>query len=196
VSVDPGASAGGRSVIWRAPAALSVVLLLATSGYLLVRSRGDAARDVAEGDGSGGLVPTDPGPSPTLEPDVTRIVGIWRFKSITGVAPMNLPPGAVRDNRGDIVIGDDGTFRWGVWSGHVEGSDREYVLFVRRPPRLSRRFDEYHAGVSVQFLDGVLRVWLPDLGKDRDLDRGEAHEDIDSPDMTFLRVRRATEEAS
>ena len=84
MSVDPGASAGGRSVIWRAPAALSVVLLLATSGYLLVRSRGDAARDVAEGDGSGGLVPTDPGPSPTLEPDVTRIVGIWRFKSITG----------------------------------------------------------------------------------------------------------------
>ena len=35
------------------------------------RGDGDAARDVAEGDGSGGLVPTDPGPSPTLEPDVT-----------------------------------------------------------------------------------------------------------------------------
>ena len=196
MSVDPGASAGGKSVIWRAPAAVSMVLLLATGGYLLVRSRGDAARDVGEGDGSGGSVPTDPGPSPTLGPDITRIVGIWRFESITGVAPANLPQGAVRDNRRDIVIRDEGTFRWGVWSGHVEGSDREYVLFVRRPARLSRRFDEFNAGVTVQLLDGVLRVWLPDLGQDRDLDRGEAQEDIDSPDMTFLKVRRAAEEAS
>jgi len=113
-----------------------------------------------------------------------------------GSGPGEPSAGCDPGQSGDIAIGDDGTFRWGVWSGHVEGSDREYVLFVRRPPRLSRRFDEYNAGVSVQLLDGVLRVWLPDLGIDRDLDRGEAHEDIDSPDMTFLRVRRAAEEAS
>jgi hypothetical protein len=70
-------------------------------------------------------------------------------------------------------------------------------MFVRRPVRLSRRFDEYDAGVGVQLLDGMLRVWLPDLGQDRDLDRGEeVQDDVDSPDMKFRRVRRAAEEAS
>ena len=196
MSIDPGASAGAKSG-WRAPATVSVVLLLATGGYLLVRSRGDAAPDVGQSEGSGGTAPSDPSPSPRPQSDVTLIVGIWRFDSITGVAPADLPPGAVRDNRRDIVIQDDGAFRWGAWSGRVEGSDREYVLFVKRPARLSRRFDEYDAGVRVQLLDGMLRVWLPDLGQDRDLDRGEeVQDDIDSPDMTFRRVRRAAEEAS
>jgi hypothetical protein len=196
VSVDPRASAGGKSG-WRAPATVSIVLLLATAGYLLVRSRGDAAPDVGETEGSGGAAPSDPPPSAQPPSDVTRIVGIWRFDSITGVAPEDLPLDAVQDNRRDIVIQDDGAFRWGAWSGRVEGSDREYVLFVRRPARLSRRFDEYDAGVRVQLLDGMLRVWLPDLGQDRDVDRGEeVQEDIDSPDMTFRRVRRAVEEGS
>ena len=196
MSVDTGAAAGGKNG-WRAPATVSVVLLLATAGYLLVRSRGDAVPEVGETEGSSGSAPSDPSPSPRPQSDVTRIVGIWRFDSITGVAPADLPPGAVRDNRRDIVIQDDGAFRWGAWSGRVERSDREYVLFVKRPARLSRRFDEYDAGVGVQLLDGMLRVWLSDLGQDRDLDRGEeVQQDIDSPDMTFRRVRPAAEEAS
>jgi hypothetical protein len=34
-----------------------------------------------------------------------------------------------------------------------------------------------------------MQVWLPDLGQDRDVDFGDAVEDIDSPDMEFRRVR-------
>jgi hypothetical protein len=34
-----------------------------------------------------------------------------------------------------------------------------------------------------------MQIWLPDLGQDRDVDFGDAVEDIDSPDMEFRRVR-------
>jgi hypothetical protein len=32
-----------------------------------------------------------------------------------------------------------------------------------------------------------LKIWLPDLGADRDIDVGNAGEDIDSPDLAFVR---------
>lgn len=194
MSLEPGTPSGSKGAAWRAPMAVSVVLLLVSGGYLLVRSRSTATLPAREVDASGGSRGSG-SPSPaTTELDVMPIAGTWRFASITGVAPELLPPGAVPDNRSDIVIRKDGSFRWGHWSGQVEGSGRSFALFVTAPTPLRQRFDEYSAGIGLLLQGSALLIWLPDLGQDRDVDRGEAQEDIDSPDMAFRRVRPASQE--
>jgi hypothetical protein len=62
-----------------------------------------------------------------------------------------------------------------------------------RADTLRQRFDEYSAGIGLLLQGSALLIWLPDLGQDRDVDRGEAQEDIDSPDMAFRRVRPASQ---
>ncbi len=121
--------------------------------------------------------------------DVSSIAGRWRFKSLTGVLPSRLPTGALPDNRHDIVVHENGSFRWGQWSGSIKYVAPNFLMYVVRPGPLRRRFDRWGAFV-VLFLDGnKLDVFLPDLGRDRDLDFGSAIEDIDSPDMRFRRAR-------
>jgi hypothetical protein len=192
MSLEPGRPTGSKGTAWRASTAISVVLLLASGGYLLMRSRSTTTIPAREADGSGGSRASG-SPSPaTTSLDVTPITGTWRFASITGVAPELLPPGAVPDNRSDIVIRKDGSFRWGHWSGRVEGSGRSFALFATEPTPLRQRFDAYSAGIGLLLQGGELLVWLPDLGQDRDVDRGEAQEDIDSPDMAFRRARPAS----
>jgi hypothetical protein len=107
---------------------------------------------------------------------------------LTGVPPSLLPDGALRDSRADIIIRGDGTFRWGRWTGYVEGSAGEFGMFVTRPANLRRRFAEYNASVGIVVVHDEMRVWLSDLGQDRDIDVGQAQEDIDSPDMLFRRL--------
>lgn len=60
---------------------------------------------------------------------------------------------------------------------------------VTRPGELRRRFDAFNAYVGLLRVRNELRVWLPDLGVDRDIDLGHFVDDIDLPDMLF---RRAT----
>lgn len=120
--------------------------------------------------------------------DIGSIEGVWVFQALTGVPPSELPPGSVPDNRHDFVIHESGSFRWGTWSGRVEGSGNDFLLVVERPRRLGRRFAEYQASVGAWIDGNRLQVWLPDLGQDRDLDFGAAVEDIDSPDMAFRRA--------
>jgi hypothetical protein len=120
--------------------------------------------------------------------EVASIEGTWVFDALTGVRPSQLPPGSVPDNRHDIVIDETGSFHWGSWSGHVEGSGNDLKLFVEQPRELGRRFAEYQASVSAWIAGGRMKVWLPDLGQDRDVDFGTAVEDIDSPDMAFRRL--------
>ena len=93
------------------------------------------------------------------------------------------------DNRRDLVIRNDGSFRWGTWFGHVDGSGTEFALFIARPAGLRQRFDDFGASVSIPIVGRRMQIWLPDLGQDRDVDFGDAVEDIDSPDMEFRRVR-------
>jgi hypothetical protein len=193
MSLEPGRPTGSKGTAWRAPMAVSVVLLLASGGYLLVRSRSTTTIPAREDDALGGSRASG-SPSPaTTTLDVTPIAGTWRFASITGVAPELLPPGAVPDNRSDIVIRKDGSFRWGHWSGRVKGSGRSFALFVTEPTPLRQRFDEYSAGIGLLLQGGELLIQLPDLGQDRDVDRGEAQKDIDSPDMAFRRIRPASQ---
>lgn len=133
MSLEPDGRMPSRASGWRAPAAVSVVLQLASVGYLLGRSRNQALTH-AEAEASVGPGPNgSPSPS-TPPPDLTPVDGTWTFAAITGVPPALLPAGAVPDNRSALVIR------------------------------------------------------LPDLGQDRDVDRGEAQEDIDSPDMAFRRA--------
>lgn len=121
--------------------------------------------------------------------DVASIAGTWEFEALTGVPPAELPPGSVPDNRHDLVIDDDGSFRWGSWSGHVEATGTGFALYVERPERLGRRFMDYGASAGVTIDGDEMRIWLPDLGRDRDVDIGAAVEDIDSPDMAFRRAK-------
>jgi hypothetical protein len=65
-------------------------------------------------------------------------------------------------------------------------------MFVTEPTPLRQWFDAYSAGIGLLLQGGELLVWLPDLGQDRDVDRGDAQEDIDSPDMAFRRARPAS----
>lgn len=120
--------------------------------------------------------------------DIAPIAGTWEFDALTGVPPAELPPGSVPDNRHDLVIDDDGSFRWGTWVGHVSGSNKEFALLVVRPAGLRQRFDEYRASVGISIVGRAMQIWLPDLGQDRDVDFGAAVEDIDSADMAFRRV--------
>jgi hypothetical protein len=192
MSLEPGRPTGSKGTAWRAPTAVSVALLLVSGSYLLMRSRSTTTTPAREGDGSGGSRASGSQSPATTALDVTPIAGTWRFASITGVAPELLPRGAVPDNRSDIVIRKGGSFRWGHWSGRVEGSGRSFAMFVTEPTPLRQRFDAYSAGIGLLLQGGELLVWLPDLGQDRDVDRGDAQEDIDSPDMAFRRARPAS----
>jgi len=116
------------------------------------------------------------------------LAGTWSFVAFPGVRPSLLTPGSIPDNRHDIVIFEDGSYRWGRWSGSVEGADGEFSMYLDRPLALRRRFDDYNAVVSLLLEGDELEVWLPDLGIDRDIDRGAAGEDIDDADMLFRRV--------
>jgi hypothetical protein len=123
-----------------------------------------------------------------VDAGISAIEGRWVFDALTGVPPSDLPPGSVPDNRHDIVIDETGSFHWGAWSGHVEGSGKDFLLLVDQPPQLGRRFAEYQASVAAWIEGNRMQVWLPDLGVDRDVDLGAAVEDIDSPDMAFRSV--------
>ena len=115
--------------------------------------------------------------------------GTWEFAALTGVPSAELPPGSVPDDRRDLVIRNDGSFRWGTWFGHIDGSGTEFDLFIARPAGLRQRFDDFGASVSISIVGNRMQIRFPDLGEDRDVDFGDAVEDIDSPDMMFRRVR-------
>jgi hypothetical protein len=173
----------GRSL---GAAGVSVALLLASVGYVLFRPRGDSPLS-----GSRASVeppPVDPPTPPLVASSFSSIAGTWEFASLTGVPPSQLPEGALRDSRADIIIRGDGTFRWGRWTGYIEGSAGTFGMFVTRPANLRRRFEEYNASVGIVIEHDEMRVGLPDLGQDRDIDVGQTQEDIDSPDMLFRRV--------
>jgi hypothetical protein len=120
--------------------------------------------------------------------DLASIAGTWEFEALTGVPPAELPPGSIPDNRHDLLIEDDGSFRWGSWSGHVEATGAGFALYVERPDRLGQRFIDYGTSAGITIDGDEMRIWLPDLGRDRDVDIGAAVEDIDSPDMAFRRA--------
>ena len=117
----------------------------------------------------------------------TGIVGRWRFDAITGVPPDELPKQALRDNRNDLVIAADGSFHWGGWTGMVTGAGTDFLLDITAPTALRERFDFYGAAIVVLRDGRTLKIWLPDLGADRDVDVGSAGDDIDSPDLAFVR---------
>jgi hypothetical protein len=173
----------GAGRVWIATCAV-----LACTGPLnaacSTRGSSDVTRSVSEAD-----VDVQPHQSDGTASDLTSIVGIWEFAVLTGVPPAELPPGSVPDNRHDLLIRNDGSFRWGTWFGHVDGSGTEFDLFIARPPGLRQRFDDFGASVSISIVGHTMHIWLPDLGQDRDVDFGDAVEDIDSPDMEFRRVR-------
>jgi hypothetical protein len=77
----------------------------------------------------------------------------------------------------------------GTWFGHVDGSDPGSALLIAGPTDLRQRFDDFGASVSISIVGNRMQIWLPDLGQDRDVDVGDAVEDIDSPDMEFRQVR-------
>jgi hypothetical protein len=54
--------------------------------------------------------------------------------------------------------------------------------------RLGQRFADYGASATITIVGDEMRIWLPDLGQDRDVDFGDAVEDIDSPDMAFRKA--------
>lgn len=121
--------------------------------------------------------------------DLERIIGTWQFEALTGVLPSDLPPGALPDNQHDLFVGQDATFKWGQWAGRIEGSRSQFKLFVTKPATLRNRFVDYGASINVVVADQHMRIWLPDLGQDRDVDRGEeVVDDNDSPDMAFRRT--------
>jgi hypothetical protein len=131
---------------------------------------------------------TSESPAPSVDPFVgTRIVGRWRFDAITGVPPDELPKDALRDNRSDLVIAADGSYRWGAWRGTVTGAGTDFLLDITAPAALRERFDFYGAAIVVLRDGRTLKIWLPDLGADRDIDFGTAGEDIDSPDLALVR---------
>ena len=144
----------------------------------------DVARSVSAADVDG-----QPHQSDGTASDVASVVGTWEFAALTGVPPAELPPGSVPDNRRDLVIRSDGSFRWGTWFGHVDGSGYEFDLFIARPAGLRQRFDDFGASVSISIVGHRMQIGLPDLGQDRDVDFGDAVDDFDSPDMEFRRVR-------
>ena len=120
--------------------------------------------------------------------DVASIAGTWTFGALTGVPPAELPPGSVPDNRHDLVIEANGSFQWGPWSGYIHASNNGFALFLVRPQRMGQRFIDYGASAGITVVGDEMRIWLPDLGRDRDVDIGTAVEDIDSPDMAFRKA--------
>jgi hypothetical protein len=173
----------GVGKVWIAPCA-ALIFIGALSAACSTRGSSDVARS-----GSAADVDVQPHRSDGTASDVASIVGTWEFAALTGVPPAELPPGSVPDNRRDLVIRNDGSFRWGTWLGHVDGSDPGSALLIARPTDLRQRFDDFGASVSISIVGNRMQIWLPDLGQDRDVDFGDAVEDIDSPDMEFRRVR-------
>jgi hypothetical protein len=175
-----------RAVVGRVWIASCAVLTCmgALNAACSTRGSSDVATRVSAAD-----VDVQPHQSDGTASDVASIVGTWEFAALTGVPPAELPPGSVPDNRRDLVIRNDGSFRWGTWFGHVDGSGTEFALFIARPADLRQRFDDFGASVSISIVGHRMQIWLPDLGQDRDVDFGDAVEDIDSPDMEFRRVR-------
>lgn len=175
---------------WLGAAAVSAVLLAASIVFLLSRP-GDHA-PLQPGGSERPVGPSPAGsPSPSADsPDLSALIGNWEFVSLTGVPVSLLPPGAVRGPRDDIVIRADGSFRWGHWSGFLkfDVAGDKFGMYPTLPTKLRRRFEEYNAGVGISIVRGKMAVILPDLGQDRDIDLGQAAEDIDSPDMMFHRL--------
>ena len=156
----------------------------ALSAACSTRGTSDVARSVSAADVDG-----KPHRSDGTASDIASVVGTWEFAALTGVPPAELPPGSVPDNRRDLVIRSDGSFRWGTWLGHVDGSGMEFDLSIARPAGLRQRFDDFGASESISIVGHRMRIGLPDLGQDRDVDFGDAVEDIDSPEMEFRRLR-------
>ncbi len=177
-----GWSRVGLTVLLVLLGALALTACGATDGATS-RDLRPSSPSVSNADGAA----ASPSSGPTK--DVSSIVGIWRFDALTGVPPSQLPSGAMADNRQDIVIRDDGSFRWGRWSGSVEGSGRVFAFLITRPARLRENLEYWGANVGIWRTNEKLWIWFPDLGQDRDFDQGEAvREDIDPPDMRFRRV--------
>ena len=80
---------------------------------------------------------------------------------MTGVPPAELPPGSVPDDRRDLVIRNDGSFRSGTWLGHVDGSDPGSTLLIARPTDLRQRFDDFGASVSISIVGTGCRSGSP-----------------------------------
>jgi hypothetical protein len=179
-----------KRVPWLGAATVAVLLISAFLAILLSRSGGQAPSQ--RGGSEPSVIPSPAGsPPPSADsPDLSTLVGDWEFVSRTGVPVSLLPSGAVRGPRDDIIIRADGSFRWGHWSGFVGigGSGFRFALFPTQPAKLRRRFEEYNAGVGISTVRGKMLLVIPDLGQDRDIDLGQAAEDIDSPDMVFRRL--------
>jgi hypothetical protein len=125
-------------------------------------------------------------------PSSRAIAGTYRLVPRGAPHFTPLPAGALRGPHDDLLIRADGTFKWGTWSGSVSGSSASLTLLVQHPSRPTWRSfygDRLPVGIAI---DGDrLQVWLPDLGVDRDIDRGLAvgtGQDADAPDMLFRRV--------
>jgi hypothetical protein len=124
--------------------------------------------------GSGADVDVQPHRSDGTPSDVASIVGTWEFAALTGVPPAKLPHGSIPDDRRDLVIRNDGSFRWGTWLGYVDGSDPGSALLIAGPTDLRQRFDDFGASVSTSIVGNRMQIWLLDLGQDRDVDVGDA----------------------
>jgi len=124
---------------------------------------------------------------------LSSLAGTYRFvpRGVERTSP--LPPGALRGPHDDLVIRGDGRFTWGAWTGSVEGSPGFLILLVTHPTRsLWRSFDRAGLSIGIAQHGRNLLLWLPDLGIDRDVDRGVAvgaGADIDPPDMLFHLIR-------
>lgn len=88
------------------------------------------------------------------------------------------------------MIAADGSFRWGGWTATVAGAGTDFLLDIAAPAALRERLNFYGAAIVVLRAGRTLKIWLPDLGADRDIDVGSAGEDIDSPDLAFVRPSR------
>jgi hypothetical protein len=101
----------GVGRVWIASCAV-LTCMGALSAACSTRGTSDVARSVSSAD-----VDAQPHQSDGAGSDVASVVGTWEFAALTGVPPAELPPGSIPDNRRDLVIGNDGSFRWGTWFG-------------------------------------------------------------------------------
>ena len=107
----------GVGKVWIAPCA-ALIFIGALSAACSTSGSSDVARS-----GSAADVDVQPHLSDGTASDIASVVGTWEFAALTGVPPAELPTGSVPDDRRDLVIRNDGSFRWGTWLGHVDGSD-------------------------------------------------------------------------
>ena len=92
--------------VWIARCA-ALIFIGATERACPTRGSSDVARS-----GSGAAVDVQPHRSDGTPSDVASIVGTWEFAALTGVPPAKLPHGSIPDDRRDLVIRNDGSFRW------------------------------------------------------------------------------------